>query len=96
MSSVLDTKRSNTTYRSRLTRWLDRLLPYQSEIVRIPGKDMGIVDFLSRQLQRDPWPESELDKKFVVIAIDPFHKALDCMSSRLENNVPLSTGTKTF
>ena len=57
---------------------------------------MGIIECLSRQPHGDPWLKSELDEKFVAIAIDSFHKALDCMRSRLENNVPLSTGTKTF
>ena len=47
---------------------------------------MGIVDYLSRDPYNDPWPESELDKTIVVATIDSFHKALDCMNSRLENN----------
>ena len=43
---------------------------------------MGIVDYLSREPNRDPWPESELDERFVVTSIENFHKALDCLSSR--------------
>ena len=31
----------------------------------------------------EPWPESELDEKFVVASIDQFHAALDCLNSRL-------------
>ena len=45
---------------------------------------MGIVDYLSRDPFNDPWPESELDDKFVVATINSFHEALDCMSSRLK------------
>ena len=44
---------------------------------------MGIVDYLSRDPIGEPWPESELDKKFVVASIDQFHEALDCLNSRL-------------
>ena len=44
---------------------------------------MGIVDYLSREPNGDPWPESELDERFVVASIEDFHKALDCLNSRL-------------
>ena len=43
---------------------------------------MGIVDYLSREPNGEPWPESELDERFVVTSIESFHKALDCLSSR--------------
>ena len=74
--------RSNKTYQSRLTRWVDRLLPYQFKITHIPGRDMGIVDYLSREPNGEPRPELELDERFVVTSIESFHKALDCLSSR--------------
>ena len=44
---------------------------------------MGIVDYLSRDPIGEPWPESKLDEKFVIASIDQFHKALDCLNSRL-------------
>ena len=43
---------------------------------------MGIVDYLSREPNGEPWPESELDERFEVTSIESFHKALDCLSSR--------------
>ena len=43
---------------------------------------MGIVDYLSREPNGDPWPESELDEKFVATSIECFHKALDCLYTR--------------
>ena len=46
---------------------------------------MGIVDYLSRDPYSARWPESELDEKVVVATFNSFHKALDCMNSRLEN-----------
>ena len=65
-TSALDGNKSNKTYQSRLTRWVDRLLPYQIKIVHLPWRDMRIVDYLSRDPYNDPWPESGLDEKFVV------------------------------
>ena len=46
---------------------------------------MGIVNYLLRDPFNNPWPESELNKKFVVATINSFHEALYCMSSRLES-----------
>ena len=83
LTSALEGKRSNMTYQSRLTRWVDRLVPYQFKIVHIPGKDMGIVDYLSREPSGEPCPETKLDEKFVVTSIECFHRALDCLYSRL-------------
>ena len=84
--SALDENKSNKTYQSRLTRWVDRLLPYQFKVIHLPGKDMGIVDYLSRNPKGGPWPESVLDEKFVVTSIESFHKALDCLNSRLSDH----------
>ena len=83
---ALDENKSNKTYQCRLTRWVDRLLPYQFKVIHIPGKDMGIVDYLSRDPKGEPWPESVLDEKFVVRSIESFHKALDCSHSRLSDH----------
>ena len=84
--SALDENKSNKTYQSRLTRWVDTLLPYQFKVIHLPGKDMGIVDYLSRNPKGEPWPESVLDEKFVVTSIESFHKALDCLNSRLSDH----------
>ena len=84
--SVLDENRSNKTYQSRLTRWVDRLLPYQFKVVHIPGRNIGIVDYVSRDPKGEPWPESEFDEKFVVTSIESFHKALDCLHSQLSDH----------
>ena len=84
--SALDENKSNKTYQSRLTRRVDRLLPYQFKVIHIPGKDMGIADYLSRDPKGEPWPESVLDEKFVVKSIESFHKALDCLHSRLSDH----------
>ena len=51
---------------------------------------MGIVDYLSRDPFNDPWPESELDEKFVVASINSFHEAFDCMNSSLNETRSLN------
>ena len=40
LTSALDGNKANKTYQSRLTRLVNRLLPYQFEIGYIPRKDM--------------------------------------------------------
>ena len=51
---------------------------------------MGIVDYLSRDPFNDPWPESELDEKFVVATINSFHEAFDCKNIRLKETGSLN------
>ena len=80
--SALDENKSNKIYQSRLT----RLLLYKFKVIHIPGKDMGIVDYLSRDPKGEPWPESVLNKKFVVTSIESFHKTLGCLHSRLSDH----------
>ena len=46
--SALNTNHSNKTMHSRLTPWVNRLLPINFKIRHIPGKEMGITDLLSR------------------------------------------------
>ena len=46
---------------------------------------MGVVDYLTRKPNGEPSPELELDKKLMVNFIESFHKALDSLSSRLND-----------
>ena len=48
LQSVLKSNKGNETYSSRLTRWVDRLLPFDFSIVHTPGKTLGMADYLSR------------------------------------------------
>ena len=40
--------RGNKTFSSRLTRWVDRLLPFQFEVEHAAGRTLGMADYLSR------------------------------------------------
>ena len=64
LSSALEENRWNKTYQSRLTRWVDRLLPCWFKMVHIPGRDMKIVDYLSREPNMQPWPGSKMMRNF--------------------------------
>ena len=48
LATVLKGNKGNKTYSSRLTRWVDRLLPYDFEVIHGPGRTLGIADYLSR------------------------------------------------
>ena len=46
--TVLRPNRGNKTFSSRLTRWVDRLLPFEFEQVHVKGRTLGMADYLSR------------------------------------------------
>ena len=46
--SVLKPNRGNKTFSSRLTRWVERLLPFEFEVVHVAGRTLGMTDYLSR------------------------------------------------
>ena len=46
---------------------------------------MGKFDYVSREPNGEPWPEYELDEKFVVTSIENVHKALYCLNRRLNS-----------
>ena len=52
--SALKNNRGNKTYQSRLTRWVDRLLPFHFKVEHIAGKNMGFADYLSRHPNSPP------------------------------------------
>ena len=71
---LLDLKnnRGNKTYQSRLTRWVDRLLPLHFTVQHVPGKNMGFAGYFSRYpISLAPQP-LESDKNYVVNLINTF------------------------
>ena len=48
LMSVLRPNRGNKTFSSRLTRWVDRLLLFDFEVVHVSGRTQGMADYLSR------------------------------------------------
>ena len=68
--TALKENRGNKTYQSRLTRWVDRLLPFHFSVEHIPGKNMGAADYLSRNPTGEASKPSEEDNNFVINTID--------------------------
>ena len=64
--SALKDNRGNKTQYSRLTRWVDRLLPFTFSIEHSPGKQMGWADYLSRHPVGEAEAVSKYDKRFVI------------------------------
>ena len=67
--SILKEQRSNKSYNSRLSRWVDRLLPYQFKIEHFLGAKMGIVDYISRNPYQPAESISKYDEEFLVATL---------------------------
>ena len=62
--------KKNKTMFSRLTRWLDRLIPFDFRIEHKPGAKIGLADYLSRHPSREATPISTYDNMFTVAKIN--------------------------
>ena len=67
--------KKNKTLFSRLTGWLDRLIPFDFVIEHKPGAKMGIADYLSRHPSEPPKPISQYDNLFTVAKIASVRKS---------------------
>ena len=64
------------TTKSRLTRWLDRLIPFDFQVEHKPGAKIGLADYLSRHASLEPQPVSTYDSMFTVAKIGRIRSAL--------------------
>ena len=85
--SVLKSHRSNKSYNSRLTRWIDRLLPFDFNIEHIPGTRMGLVDYVSRQPNQKAKSITQYDEEFIVATISRIRDAVTSLFIQ-SNNIP--------
>ena len=67
--SIIKEHRSNKSYKSRLSRWIGRLLPYNFSIEHMPGAKMGLVVYISRNPIARAKKISTYDEHFVVATI---------------------------
>ena len=74
--SVLKSHRSNKFYNSRLTRWIDRLLPFDFNIEHVPGTRMGLVDYISRQPNQKAKSITQYDEEFMGATISRIRDAI--------------------
>ena len=68
--------KKNKTMFSRLTRWLDRLIPFYFQIEHKPGAKIGLADYLSRHPCNEATPISTYDNMFTVAKIKLIRAAL--------------------
>ena len=66
--------RKNKTLFSRLTRWQDRLFPFDLFIEHKPGAKIGLADYLSRHPSEPPKPISQYDNLITVANLDSIRK----------------------
>ena len=64
--SIMRENRSNKSYNCRLTRWVDRLPPFEFSIDHLTGSKMGLVDYNSRDPQQKAANLSAYDEQFIV------------------------------
>ena len=74
--SILKSHRSNKSYNSRLTRRIDRFLPFDFNIEHIPGTRMRLVDYISRQPNRKAKGIIQYDEEFMVATISRIRDAI--------------------
>ena len=79
--SILKSHGSNKSYSSRLTRWIDRLLPLHFNIEHIPGTRMGLVDYISRQPNQKAKSVTQYDEEFMVATISRIRDAIKSLFS---------------
>ena len=68
--------KGNKTFFSRLTRWYDRLVPYDFTVEHRQGSKMGMADYLSRFPSAEAPETSHYDENFTVAKIRTINAAL--------------------
>ena len=79
--SELNEKYKNKSYQSRLSRWADRLFPFDFEVIYVPGVTLGIVDYISRYSTFLAPKPSNYEKLLVVKSVEAFNKAFAFINS---------------
>ena len=80
LGTALKSNHGNKTYSSMLTRWIDRLLHFDMEVVHQPGRTMGLAAYLARHPK--DYNKKECSKSaeklseswFVVISLEEVNK----------------------
>ena len=83
--SIMKEHRSNKSYNSRLTRWVDRLLPFQFDIEHLPGAKMGLVDYISRNPSQKAKKISTYDEEFIVAKLNLISKSINALELNTEH-----------
>ena len=74
--SIMRENRANKSYNSRLTRCVDRILPFDFTIDHFPGSKMGLVDYISRKPEQKAVNTSTYDEQFIVAKLDAIKRSV--------------------
>ena len=85
--SIMRENRSNKSYNSRLTRWVDRLLPFDFSIDHLPGTKMGLVDYISRDPHQQAVNISAYNEQFIVAKLNVIKRSAKRFLLNAENYV---------
>ena len=85
ISALNESERSKTS-QSRLTRWIDRLIPFHFDIKRLAGNKKGLIDYISRNPIGLAISPSQYDEGFVVASIKAFINNLELIDNVILNN----------
>ena len=83
--SIMRENRANKSYNSRLTRWVDRLLPFDFTIDHLPGSKVGLVDYISRDPQQKAVNISAYDEQFIVAKLNVIKRSAKRFLLNAEN-----------
>ena len=79
--SIMKENRSNKSYNSRLTRWIDRLVPFQFDIEHLPGARMGLVNYISRHPIQKAKKVSAYDEGYIVAKLKLIFASITSLDS---------------
>ena len=85
--SIMRENRASKSYNSRLTCWVDRLLPSDFTINHIPGSKMGLVDYIFCDPQQKAVNISAYDEQFIVAKLDEINRSAKRFLLNAENYV---------
>ena len=88
--SIMRENRANKSYNSRLTRWVDRLLPFDFTIDHLPGSKMGLVDYISRDPQQKAVNISADDKQFTIAKLNVIKRSAKRFLLNAENYIDIA------
>ena len=85
--------RSKQSFKSRLTRWVDLLLPFDFNIEHILGAKMGLVDYISRQPNQEAKVTNKYDEEF---AVATFTRICDAIAAIYVNTTQQNCQSQRF
>ena len=77
LTLLISSPKGNKTFFSRLTRWYDRLVPYDFKVEHRQGLKMGMADYLLRFPSAEAPETSHYDESFPVAKIKTINAALN-------------------